>query len=57
MTIRNDMPIDKRILEIALMFAMIHIGDGDCLGEAARELAMHIKDKYPDTKEPEDFDC
>ena len=46
--------VSNRTLSIALMFAEIHINDGDCLGDAARELHAALVGKV-DT--PIDFDC
>jgi len=48
---------EKRILELALLFAEIHIGDTDCLGQAANELFELIEREYPNIKRAEDIDC
>jgi hypothetical protein len=51
--------MDKRLLQIALMFALIHIGDSDCLGDAARDLHALIKNNHPeiDINELTEYDC
>ena len=41
-----------RILELAYLFAEIHLGDGDCLGVAARELFELLNQRG--AKRPED---
>lgn len=46
---------EDRIKSLALMFASIHLGDSDCLGEAARELHEMLIDEGIEL--PEDFDC
>lgn len=43
----------QRALSIAKIFAVVHMGDRDCLGKAARELIELVKD----IPIAEDFDC
>lgn len=49
-----ELTISTRAASIALMLARVHLGDGDCLGTAARELYAVLNGKV---EEPTDFDC
>ena len=49
-----DLIVSNRAASIALMLAEVHIGDGDCLGDAARELHAALVGKV---ETPTDFDC
>ena len=48
---------ESRVHELALFFSKVHIEDGDCLGEAARELHGLLTKLHPDVTSPEDLDC
>lgn len=43
----NKEETEKQIALLAQSFAEIHIGDGDCLGEDARELWHLLIKRYP----------
>ena len=53
----SDYTMENRLVELALIFAQVHIGDNDCLGVAARELFDLIKRDFPGLEAARDIDC
>lgn len=45
---------NKRMVSLAKALADVHLGDGDMLGEWARELKQIIDAQYPEITRPDD---